>query len=294
MKSIFKYDYQDYMLFITVFLFWFSIQFGRVVEDSIAYILVVSVGIMHGSNDLLILSKNEKNKHRLIKKIFFYLGIILSCIVVFFIDAYIAILLFIVLSSYHFGEEHFGEKVHETASFNTVFFISYGLFLFSLLFYETMQDVDLIMNQLTGKTFGKLHIEISLMLSGLVLIAMSLYLWLKKKAPKINFVRELFYLALLFLVFKTSSLILSFAIYFIFWHSIPSIIHQTKFLSGQVSSASVVNYFKKAAVFWLISIAGLAGLYFIFPDLTEFATVIFAVLFAVTAPHAWVMHNMKH
>jgi len=76
------------------------------------------------------------------------------------------------------------------------------------------------------------------------------------------------------------------------WHSIPSILDQTKFLWGDKTKKALLNYFKTAFVYWLISIVGLLVAYYY---LTEnlFSSVIFLVLFAVTAPHVWVMNRMK-
>ena len=56
-----KVHYQDFMIFFTFLLFWISIQFGQIIEDSIAYVIVLSIGIIHGSNDFTILKKQQKN-----------------------------------------------------------------------------------------------------------------------------------------------------------------------------------------------------------------------------------------
>ena len=117
---------------------------------------------------------------------------------------------------------------------------------------------------------------------------------MKKEINYELFLKELFYLLLLFLVFKTSSLILGFAIYFILWHSIPSIIHQIEFISEDLNKKSVWLYVKKAMIYWIISIVGLLILYKIVPEIDLFATLVFVILFAVTAPHTWVMHKMKN
>jgi len=49
---------------------------------------------------------------------------------------------------------------------------------------------------------------------------------------------------------------------------------------------------KTAFVYWLISILGLLIAYY-FLDESLFNSIIFIVLFAVTAPHVWVMNKMK-
>lgn len=294
MNSIFIRNYENFMLFFTFFLFWVSIQFGEVVEDFIAYILVISVGILHGANDLLILSTKEQKDKKLIKNLSIYIGIILLCVVIYWFSSFVAIVLFVVLSAYHFGEEHLSHKINVNFVFNAVYFLSYGLFIFALLFYQSLSDVDLIMKELTGGTFSKFQIEITLIMSAVFLSTGSIYLIIMRRNEAVLFLREFLYLVLLFLVFNTSSLILGFAIYFILWHSIPSIIHQIEFISGSLNKRNVVTYVKKALIYWVISIAGLLVLYQVLPEIKLLATVVFVILFAVTAPHTWVMHRMKN
>ena len=294
MNSIFIRNYENFMLFFTFFLFWVSIQFGEVVEDFLAYIMVISVGILHGANDLLILSTKEQKDKKLIKNLLIYIGIIILCVVIYLFSSFVAIVLFVVLSGYHFGEEHLNHKINVNFVFNTVYFLSYGLFIFALLFYQSMSDVDVIMIELTGGTFSKIQIEITLITSAIFLGGGSVFLFLTKRNEAILFLREFLYFVLLFLVFNTSSLILGFAIYFILWHSIPSIIHQIEFISGSLNKRNVITYVKKALIYWVISIAGLLVLYQLLPEIKLLATVVFVILFAVTAPHTWVMHRMKN
>jgi len=282
------------MLFFTFFLFWVSIQFGEVVEDFIAYIMVISVGILHGANDLLILSTKDQKDKKLIKNLLIYIGIILLCVVIYLLSSFLAIVLFVVLSAYHFGEEHLSHKINVNFGFNAIYFLSYGLFIFALLFYQSLSDVDVIMTELTGRTFSKTQIEITLITSAIFLGAGTVFLILTKRNESVLFLREFLYLVLLFFVFNTSSLILGFAIYFILWHSIPSIIHQIEFISGNLNKKNVISYVKKALIYWIISIAGLLFLYQLLPEIKLLATVIFVILFAVTAPHTWVMHRMKN
>jgi len=294
MNALKDYNYENIALYLTFFLLWVSIQFGEVVEDFLAYLMVISLGILHGANDILILSIKEKKEKSLIKNLLIYISIILLCLVIYFFSPFIAIILFVLLSAYHFGEEHLGERIKVNLLFNFFYFLAYGMLIFSLLFYQSIPDVDLIMIELTGLTFTKNQIEITLFSSASFLFMASLFLILRKKNSYELFLKELFYVLLLFLVFKTSSLILGFAIYFILWHSIPSIIHQIEFISADLNKKSVLLYIKKAMIYWIISIVGLLVLYKIVPEIELFAAVVFVILFAVTAPHTWVMHKMKN
>ena len=287
-----RVHYQDFKIFFTFLLFWTSIQFGQIIEDSIAYVIVLSIGIIHGSNDFTILRKQKSNTTSFLKSTGFYLFLIIMCILSYITHPYISFLFFILLSSYHFGEQHLEEKVFGSKIFKSILYIAYGMLIFSLIFIENLSDVDNIMKNLTGNSIPNDWINIMFFSSLSLLIVLFIYHFTRKIKPKIQIVRELFYLLLLFLVFKTSSLILGFAIYFVLWHSIPSILDQTKFLSGDYSFQTILEYFKTAFIYWLISIIGLVVAYY-FIDESQFSSIIFIVLFAVTAPHVWVMSRMK-
>ena len=280
------------MIFFTFLLFWTSIQFGQIIEDSIAYVIVLSIGIIHGSNDFTILRKQKSNTTSFLKSTGFYLFLIIMCILSYITHPYISFLFFILLSSYHFGEQHLEEKVFGSKIFKSILYIAYGMLIFSLIFIENLSDLDNIIKNLTGNSIPNDWINIMFFSSLSLLIVLFIYHFTRKIKPKIQIVRELFYLLLLFLVFKTSSLILGFAIYFVLWHSIPSILDQTKFLSGDYSFQTILEYFKTAFIYWLISIIGLVVAYY-FINESQFSSIIFIVLFAVTAPHVWVMSRMK-
>ena len=207
-------------------------------------------------------------------------------------NSFVAILFFVILSSYHFGEQHLENKFTGSKYVKSIIYVVYGMLIFSLIFIENFKDVEVIMRNLTGEIIPNSWIETMLVSSSLLLIILIAYQFTRKIKPKIQIVRELFYILLLYLVFKSSSLILGFAIYFVLWHSIPSILDQTKFLSGGYTFKTMLEYLKTAFVYWLISITGLVIAYYYFSE-SLFNSMIFIVLFAVTAPHVWVMNRMK-
>ena len=294
MKMLIVKNYQNFKIFFTFLLFWISIQFGEVVEDSIAYFLVITIGVLHGANDLIILSKsNRSKKNVLFKYLVIYLSIIFACILIYFISAFVSILFFILISAYHFGEEYFSDELDTKKYFNQLYFLVYGLVIFSMLFFNSKADVDEIMFDLVGKSFRDVEIKFSLIVSSILLVVLSVYNYFKNRMQLRNLIKEVFFLFFLFLVFKTTSLILGFAVYFILWHSLPSIIHQILFISTDFSKKSIILYLKKAFLYWLISAISIFLLYVFFSDIKLFASILFVILFAVTAPHMWVMHKMN-
>ena len=292
MKQLLKIDYQDFMIIITFFLFWVSIQFGEIIEDTIAYIFVLSLGIIHGANDLNILQKKKIKKNNFGRSLFIYLLIILFCILSYLAAPFLSMLAFILLSAYHFGEQHLEKKLVPFGKLKGFVFVVYGLFIFSLLFHENIQDVNVIMSSLTDTELSLEFVRYTLIILSVLLISVPVYIKVNKLSLEINYFKELLYLFVLFLIFKTGSLIFGFAVYFVFWHSIPSIADQIRYLFGTQNKRSVTKYFKAAFFYWVLSISGLVLGYYLL-DEHLFKTVLFLILFAVTAPHTWVMKRMK-
>ena len=94
------------------------------------------------------------------------------------------------------------------------------------------------------------------------------------------------------IIFKVSTLIWGFTIYFIIWHSIPSIINQTKFLYGTFNYINFIKYIKAALFYWAISLVGLLFFYLLFQNIKLFNTLFFSFLAAITFPHVLVILEM--
>ena len=93
--------------------------------------------------------------------------------------------------------------------------------------------------------------------------------------------------------FSKASLLLSFSVYFVFWHSIPSILDQLNFLYEKDNSGKI-KYLLSSMPYWIMSIVGLFGFYFYFhtkPD--TFLPLFFSFLAAITFPHTIVMGWLK-
>lgn len=292
MKDILKVDYQDFMIIITFFLFWVSTQFGQVIEDTIAYFFVLSLGIIHGANDLSILQKKNVKKISFGRSLTFYLVIIIFCIASYLVAPLLSILSFILLSAYHFGEQHLEKKFDLDNKWKGLLYLVYGLFIFFMLFYENITDTNIILYHLTNTTISGKFIRNGLIILSLGIVVSFTFLHFTTNKLNLNYFKELLYLLVLYLVFKTGSLIFGFAVYFVFWHSIPSISDQIQYLFGTQNTTSVKKYFKSALIYWGLSITGLLAGYYLL-DSALFNTVLFLILFAVTAPHTWVMKQMK-
>ena len=204
----------------------------------------------------------------------------------------LAPLFFVLPSSDHSGEQH-GATHPERSPMSYMFYSFYGLVIFFLLFYTNAEEVTPIIEQITGM---KMQSEYYLYVLCTSFVGfMGIYLWLyAQKKIKVNIVKELFFLLVFFIVFKTASLLWAFSIYFVIWHSIPSLMDQTTFLYGDVSKKTLLKYLKSSFVYWLVSMAGLGILYYLFHDKQGlFLSIMIYFLAAITFPHVVVMNRLN-
>ena len=105
---------------------------------------------------------------------------------------------------------------------------------------------------------------------------------------------ELFLLGVFFVIFKTASLLWGFCIYFVVWHSIPSLMDQMNYLYGKTNWSTFKNYLKTSWPYWVVSLVGLVGLYWLLRDNNRFfLSVLIYFLAAITFPHVIVMSRLE-
>ncbi|CAL2078569.1 Brp/Blh family beta-carotene 15,15'-dioxygenase [Tenacibaculum sp. 190524A05c] len=288
-------DYKSFIIVATFFSLWIAVFFSYEVENFLAYILILSFGIIHGSNDLKLVERKYVNlkKSFFIKILSIYVLFVLGTSVIFYFFPMIALTLFVLFSGYHFGEEHLSntiKRINVVASFTYLF---HGLLLFSIIFYTNYSSVSTIIKEITDIDIPYIFFRNFFYIS-LSLIVISFLLHLKTKTVTLlKVIEESFYLLILYVIFRTASLIWSFAIYFVFWHSIPSLIRQVNYLYGNYKLSSFREYLRSSFVYWLISIIGLGVIYFLFSkNQTYFTPILFILLACITFPHVWIISRL--
>jgi Brp/Blh family beta-carotene 15,15'-monooxygenase len=219
---------------------------------------IVTVGILHGANDLEILSKKFKGSlnHLYIKFLMLYLLVVLLGAAFFFIIPASALFLFVIFSSYHFGEQHWGERLPMNLS-NFIFYSLYGALVFFTIFTIKYDEVVGVINKITGYS---LIYEIFLCGSVGLGIIIILFMLLKEQLRS-YFVDECILLILLSGIFYLNSLLFAFAFYFVVWHSLPSLKEQLIYLHGNFNFSSFLKYLKSSAIYWIGSLASLFLVY---------------------------------
>lgn len=273
---------------------WITSFFSNDLQVVSGFVLILSFGILHGANDILISKSlmNNKKPFSRFKIIYLYVMFVISGAVFFYFLPIISLLLFVIISGYHFGEQQLDYLKEELIKNNFVFKSLYGLLVLFLLFGFHINDVIAVVYEITSYNIDESLIVNSLCLI-LILFAMNyIFVFVKLKINQSIFLKELFYLLVFAIIFKVSSLIWGFTIYFIVWHSIPSIINQTKFLYGSFNYINFIKYLKAAFIYWIVSLLGLLVFYFVFQDIKLFNTLFFSFLAAITFPHVLVILKM--
>jgi Brp/Blh family beta-carotene 15,15'-monooxygenase len=269
--------------------------FSQESQDIIALVGIFSLGILHGSNDLFVMEKIKGNAqhHHVLKPLLMYIGVVLLFVVVFFLFPLLALIAFILISGYHFGEQHFHHKIDQHPStLVSLFYLFYGLLvLFGLLVLNT-DEVLFIIEDMTGFLFTSSMLWTTLIISFLgsciVFAVLANYNTQLRQSVGIN----LFYLILFSVVFFFSDLIWGFATYFILWHSLPSLKDQVHSIYGNFNTTNVLNYVKKAFPYWLVSIIGMCVVVWVFKDSNYFLSLLFAFIASITFPHVFVMRTL--
>ena len=260
--------------------------------DLIGGFFVFTLGILHGANDLEIIAKNFEGKFNRLyfKSVVLYIGVVLIGAVFFFLLPALALLLFVMFSSYHFGEQHWEDRLL-MSPFHFAFYILYGAFIFFLMFTLQYESVVEVIEKISGY---RLNFEVFLYtlmsLGALLCIAM-----LATPSIRREFIKECLLLLLLGGIFYVGSLMFAFAFYFVVWHSLPSLLDQLKYLYGEMSMSSFVKYLKSSIIYWLASLVSLYCVYrYIDFEADYFMPLFFSFLAAITFPHTVVMGLMKH
>ena len=262
-------------------------------QSIISFILIFSFGLVHGANDIQLIQKKALNYNInfFIYSILLYVSIVIIGILIFFYIPKFGLIFFIFFSSFHFGEQHLGQyKIDfKNTIIKTLLYTSYGSIILGLLFSLQWLDTHVIIYEISKLFISKGTMEVYFYISFLIFLIISLFY---KNLRKFIWIETILIIFLGYFFSKTS-LLLSFSVYFVFWHSIPSIFDQLNFLYDKDNS-NKIKYLLSSLPYWIMSILGLFGFYLYFHMKPEaFLPLFFSFLAAITFPHTIVMGWLK-
>jgi beta-carotene 15,15'-dioxygenase len=287
-------ELNSFSIFSTFFALWVcTFILDDSLEEIIGYALILTVGILHGSNDIMLVNHTLRSKLKISNLIIFitYVIMVATAAVLFYFTPFFALSLFILFSAYHFGEQHFISKTNKFNNYVYLYYTIYGFLILTMIFFIKSKEVIDIIFDITNFTLSDIMLEYSFYVFLVLTLILSPILSYKKLVS-FNYFQEIILLIIMFVIFFSSTLISGFAIYFIIWHSIPSLKDQVVALHDRYNKDTLMLYLKNSALYWFVSIISLFLLYFIINDEKLFISLFFSFLAAITFPHVIVMFNL--
>ena len=262
------------LLFILIPNLPIAVQFG------VFGVILVLVGIPHGGIDHLIHNPEIRPKG-LVHFIIRYLLLMSAYGLLWWLLPVAALIAFLAMSAYHFGQSHFLEQGQLQPKEGILYLLKGSFFLSVILFGDWEMTREILSPILTIS----LPENYRLLSMGLLMACSLLGHGWKNRSLSLG--DALDYLVLVPLLYL-SPLLISFAVYFGFWHSLPSMLAEYKYLSQHPTFNSPLKFGKQLLPFSGISLIGITAILIIgmkFLDSSQLYLLFFVMISLISLPH---------
>ena len=294
MSSFFMTKYLQYGLALVVG----SLYLVFIPEDDVTNIMALTAilffGVPHGAIDHKIHIKFSK-KSNVKKFILIYVLVGLGFLLWWVLMPLKALLIFIILSAYHFGQELI-EDIAETPK-DPILNLSWGLIVLVspiiFAFNELLPTLNFIGSQSISRIPKDLQV-ITVLVLHLLAYAYLGYLFIKGVIHKVAVFRLILFSIYLMLSYYMLPFIVAFALYFVLFHSINAMRHQFFWMKDRTADYTFAAFLKDLSPFTLLTIVGMSGLiYYLDPaDWSVFFTYFFVFISLLTLPHAMLFDEL--
>jgi beta-carotene 15,15'-dioxygenase len=259
---------------------------GQFIQILFFGIILLSVGIPHGAIDHLISNPNI-NKKGLGKFLMIYLTLIATYLAVWYLTPKLALVAFLIMSAYHFGQTHFLSDTPPKRYSKVLFISRGGFFLLAVLLGDWEATKGILSPLLDLEYLNQSRLFILMTFLFTTLLSQSIF------GPKFT-INHLLELLIMGPILFFSPLLIGFVVYFGFWHALPSMITEYKFLKSFSAYNTVKKFTFQLLPFSLISFFGigvilLLGLNFL--ESSELILLFFVMISLISFPHILYMDN---
>jgi Brp/Blh family beta-carotene 15,15'-monooxygenase len=256
------------------------------VQFALFGIILLSIGIPHGAIDHLI-SNPQIDKKGLGKFLVIYLSLIAVYLLLWYYLPVPALVAFLLMSAYHFGQSHFlTSPVPENNSL--LLYVSRGgYFLFAILLGDWDATKQILSPLLNLEYLNEWRLPITGAFLIFTLLVQGVF------GPKFS-KNNLLELIILGPILYMSPLIISFVVYFGFWHALPSMMTEYKFLRSFKAYDSIKKFAFQLLPFSLISFIGIGLILFLglkFLEDSELILLFFVMISLISFPHILYMDS---
>ena len=296
--TIFLYIFIVFAFIISnVFQLFSSISIETQIITSTFFIMLV--GIPHGSLDHLLLpSQDIKSKLRFY---IFYLGLIIVNLLVWNYSHISGLILFFIISSYHFGESQLFKFNIKNKIISHFTYLSWGAsVIFSFLFYN-IDELQRLSNSFEDTRNLILHINLDLFSYLFIVsntITMLLYMFfIYQYNIKVNkVISEIFFLFVIHLSSFLFPLLICFTLFFIILHSLPSLVNQYNHFKKDNIEFTLKDFIYLMAPYSLVSILFLVLISFCsYTNVINYSVPLISIILisVITLPHSFIISKFN-
>lgn len=290
---------------IAAFFVLFALLFPSVLASTeliIAAALIVLVGIPHGATDHLIFLQLRSSflGSRGIEQFYVnYLLLMAAYSVLWWLVPSAALAFFLLLSIYHFGQSNWNYVRFSNKMQAGVTYLVWGSFVLLIPIIWNFDAASGIIASITRSEPLELSLGARQALCMLLLLSnvwLIVYLRVQQLIERKNFRDELLNLLVMSVLFSFTPLLLSFVVYFVFWHSMSSMADQIQFFNKKSPDYNWKSYVRQALPLSLIAVGGLVLLYILQSQLGFQANIglLFIFISVVTLPHMILIELLYH
>ena len=261
--------------------------------------LIMLVGIPHGSLDHLLLpTQNFKSRLRFY---IFYLGLIILNLLVWNFSHISGLVLFFIISSYHFGESQLYKFNLKNKLMTHFIYLCWGVsVIFSFLFYN-IDELQLLSNSYvdTRNLISNINLDsfsylfLASNIITLILFTLCIYKF-KLKANKI--ISEVFFLFVIHLSSFLFPLLICFTLFFIILHSLPSLVNQYNHFKKVNNKFTLKDFIYLMTPYSLVSILFLLFICFCsYTNVINYSVPLISIILisVITLPHSFIISKFN-
>lgn len=263
-------------------------------------ILLILLGIPHGATDFVIFQRIFSKNKITQQLVYFgvgYITIILLYIGIWYTNPFVAFLLFILNSIYHFGESNWNYLEVKVGGKAALIYMAWGGAILGVPILLHFEQASNIIQEITGvqlvlSTTTRAALVYLLCFCNLAMITT---IFDAGSLTQKQFYREIRHFTLLVLLFFCTPLLIGFSVYFVFWHSLYAMKDQFKYLDLAKNSQRKKTFFKQLFLNSIVAFLVVGGLYLLAHDYMNQGYnlgKLFVFIAVVTVPHSLLMHNL--
>lgn len=258
---------------------------------------LIALGIPHGAADHLIFRSRYPGRLTGLRFLLFYVLLIIIYAALWVWLPWLALLLFLGASVFHFGQSYYDPQPRLHGSRPWMLRLCWGAFVLLFPIFYHYGEARPIVESIVGREM-ELPPGWSLALP-FILIAVNAYLVLTGRdrggrlSPALR--RQLLDLLLLSLLYCTTPLLQGFAVYFLLWHSVPALVEQWRYLSRHRLSGGFRDYVWQLVPLSLGAFVTLGLAYWWFSHRSGLVIdpgMFFILVSLITLPHAFLVDRV--